>query len=179
MKTIFRLIVLLGFILSISCLCSFNQSQVGITIGAHYGGGIVFYIDETGQHGLIAAATDQSRGQWGCTGTSIGGTGTVIGTGQANTKAIVNGCRTEGIAARICDDLILNGYNDWFLPSKDELNQMYIHQTVIGGFANHIFAYWSSSEYDGSKAWFRSFYSGTRNITNKCDTVYVRAVRAF
>jgi hypothetical protein len=50
-----------------------------------------------------------------------------------------------GVAARKCDDLALNGYDDWFLPSKDELNQMYLQRSVIGGFHK---CYWSSSEDD-------------------------------
>jgi hypothetical protein len=87
-------------------------------IGLSYAGGIIFYFDGTGQHRLISATTDQSSGaQWGCYGATIGGTSNAIGTGQANTTAIVNGCATAGIAARICNDLVLNGFSDWFLPS--------------------------------------------------------------
>jgi hypothetical protein len=147
------------------------------TIGQSYGGGIIFYIDGTGQHGLISATSDQSSGaQWGCFGTLIGGTGTAIGTGQANTTAIVNGCSTPGIAAQICDALVLNGYSDWFLPSKDELNQMYIQKTVIGGFIDY---YWSSSEKNAGGAWYQYFPNGAQDYNNKYTTYYVRAVRAF
>jgi hypothetical protein len=147
-------------------------------IGQSYGGGIIFYIDGTGQHGLIVTTSDQSTGaQWGCYGTLIGGTSTAIGTGQANTTLIVNGCTTSGIAARICNDLVLNAYSDWFLPSKDELNQMYLQKSVIGGFANYY--YWSSSEYIASDAWTQAMLSGTQSISSKLATYYVRAVRAF
>jgi hypothetical protein len=147
-------------------------------IGQSYGGGIIFYIDGTGQHGLISATSDQSTGaQWGCYGTSIPGTSTAIGTGQANTTAIVAGCPTIGIAAQICDALVLNGYSDWFLPSKDELNQMYLQKTVIGGFANNY--YWSSSEYNANTAWYQSFDNGYQYSGNKAATHYVRAVRVF
>jgi hypothetical protein len=154
----------------------FNNSYY---VGASYGGGIIFYIDGTGLHGLISAQTDQSTGaQWGCYGTSIGGTSTAIGTGQANTTLIVNGCSEAGRAARICDDLVLNGYSDWFLPSKDELNQMYLQKTVIGGFAN--FSYWSSSEYNAYYAWAQDFFYGSQlNYSIKTSPYYVRAVRAF
>ena len=147
-------------------------------IGQDYQGGIIFYIDGTGQHGLISAPSDQSTGtQWGCEGISIPGTSTAIGTGQVNTTAIVNGCNQVGIAARVCDNLVLNGYSDWFLPSKDELNLMYAQKTAIGGFSSF---YWSSSEYGASSAWIQNFYKGAQDHGSKSDYgYYVRAVRAF
>jgi hypothetical protein len=150
---------------------------LSFAIGQSYGGGIIFYIDGTGQHGLIAATSDQSIGaQWGCQGTLIG-TSTAIGTGPANTTAIVNGCSTAGIAARICDELVLNGYNDWFLPSKDELNQMYVQKSAIGGFASNF--YWSSTQASNNLAWNQMFGTGYQYNSNKPNTGYVRAVRAF
>lgn len=76
-------------------------------------------IDSTQQQGLIAAPFDQSVGaEWGCSYTIIGGTSTNIGTGQANTTVIDNNCSQANIAARFCHNLVLNGYNDWFLPSR-------------------------------------------------------------
>ncbi|MEI7981441.1 MAG: DUF1566 domain-containing protein, partial [Bacteroidota bacterium] len=157
---------------------STTLSQPLIYIGVNYGGGIIFYINGTGLHGLIAAHSDQSSwAQWGCVLTNIGGTSTAIGTGQANTTAIVNGCSTAGIAARICNDLVLNGYDDWFLPSKDELNQMYLQQAVIGGFTGDH--YWSSSEASADNAWYQTFYSGSQSTTSKSSNYDVRAVRAF
>jgi Protein of unknown function (DUF1566) len=160
---------------------SFASSPFGFYIGQSYGGGIIFYIDGSGQHGLIAAPSDQSTGvQWGCYGTLIGGTGTVIGTGQANTTAIIAGCITAGIAANLCDALTLNDYSDWYLPSKDELNQMYIQRNVIGGFANNNNGYyWSSSESGVNIAWTQLFGSGNQYNAFKNSTYYVRAVRAF
>ena len=153
--------------------------MITYSIGQSYGGGIIFYIDATEQHGLIAATSDQSTGAlWGCYGTLISGAdGTAIGTGNQNTHDIMAGCATAGIAARICGDLVLNGYSDWFLPSKDELNQMYLQRAVIGGFASSY--YWSSSEYSGSYAWLQSFSNGSQYYPNKLDIFYVRAVRAF
>ena len=67
------------------------------------------------------------------------------------------GCGTAGIAARVADDYSLNGYDDWFLPSKDELDELYLNRLVVGGFAG---AYWSSSEVDGNFAWRQSFFDG-------------------
>jgi len=147
-------------------------------IGLSYGGGIIFYLDGTYQHGLIAAPSDQSLGAtWGCQGTSTGATGTAIGTGQANTTAIITACSVAGIAARICDDLVLNGYDDWFLPSKDELNQMYTQKNVIGGLTGYD--YWSSSEYNISLAWPQIFDNGQQSYDNKYNAHNVRAIRAF
>lgn len=158
---------------------SFKTLVSPFTIGQSYGGGIIFYIDKTWMHGLIAPTSDQSTGaQWGCIMTSIPGTSKDVGTGQANTTAIVNGCSTAGIAARICDDLVLSGYSDWFLPSKDEMNLMYLQQNIIGGFANTV--YWNSTEYNASYAWNQTFPSGLQTLTMKDgNTWHVRAVRAF
>ena len=149
-------------------------------IGQSYGGGIVFYIDGTGQHGLIAATSDQSTGAlWGCTTTPItGADGIAIGTGNQNTIDIMNGCGSAGIAAKLCWDLVLNGYSDWFLPSQDELNQMYLQKTAIGGFSSGY--YWSSYESSVAEyAWAQSFNNGFKWYNWKGDPYYVRAVRAF
>lgn len=97
------------------------------SIGESYGGGIIFYIDASGIHGLIRTSSDLGSTNvvpWGCEGTNIPGISTSIGSGQANTTAIVNACSTPGIAARLCDDLVLNGFNDWFLPSRDEFLEL-------------------------------------------------------
>ncbi|MEI7983614.1 MAG: DUF1566 domain-containing protein, partial [Bacteroidota bacterium] len=137
-------------------------------------------------HGLIAATADQSNGTWGCSGTSISGaTGTAIGTGQANTSAIVAGCGTAGIAARVCNDytVTVSGvtYSDWYLPSKDELEKLYINRVAIGGFSDNIGYnyYWSSSQYNANDAWDHYFTNGIQYNAVKYATSYVRAVRTF
>ena len=162
-------------------------TRSSLSIGGSYGGGIVAYIlvlgdpgyDPNVPHGLIAAPSDQSSGaQWGCYGTQISGAdGTAIGTGNQNTIDIMNGCATAGIAARICGDLVLNGYSDWYLPSKNELNKLYLNRTAIGGFTSNV--YWSSTEADVNFAWGQYFANGAQGIPNKNYANYVRAVRAF
>jgi hypothetical protein len=116
---------------------------------------MVFFVDGTAQHGLIAPTTDQSLGaDWGCRGTSLtGASGTAVGTGAQNTIDAVNGCSTTGTAARVCDQLVLNGSSDWFLPSLDEVTQLYAQRNVLGGFdvsGSHF--YWSSTEVDATTA---------------------------
>jgi len=150
-----------------------------VAIGDSYQGGKVAYIDGTGIHGLIAATADQGTlPTWGCYGTAISGAdGTAIGTGNQNTIDIMAGCATAGIAARICGDLVEGGYSDWYLPSKDELNQLYINRTAIGGFTTNY--YWSSSESSAYSAWSQYFYDGNQYGYSKYATIYVRAVRAF
>ena len=125
-----------------------------IAIGESYQGGKIAYILQAGDigydanvpHGLIAAPSDQSTGaSWGCKGTLIQGVNwnNAIGTGSQNTFEIMVLCSTIGIAARLCGDLELGGYSDWYLPSKDELNQLYINRVAIGTFSD--VNYWTST----------------------------------
>ncbi|MEI7981563.1 MAG: FISUMP domain-containing protein, partial [Bacteroidota bacterium] len=146
-------------------------------IGQNYGGGIIFYIDGTGQHGLISSTNDLiGVSNFGCVNTLIGGTSTAFGTGQANTTLIVNGCSELG-AARRCDELVQNGFNDWFLPAKLELYQMYLKKDLIGGFTGSW--YWSSSENSSVNAWSLGFGTGGYDISAKINGYPVRAIRVF
>jgi hypothetical protein len=130
-------------------------------------------------HGLIAAPSDQGTAQWGCYGTEISGAdGIAIGTGAQNTIDIMNGCNEVGIAARLCGDLVLGGYSDWYLPSIDELNQLFLNRPAIGGFAFN--GYWSSTEINNDYAWFQDFFNGFQYNSGKDNNnSNVRAVRAF
>ena len=147
-------------------------------------GGYIFYDKGYYSYGwryLEVAPSDQSASApWGCFGVSISGAdGTEVGTGEQNTIDIEAGCTTFGTAADRCANLGLGGYDDWFLPSKDELNLMYTNLKVaeVGGFADYY--YWSSSEYNAYLAWYQDFSNGSQN-TNARDVTYrVRAVRAF
>jgi hypothetical protein len=165
---------------------TFTFVAPSLAIGDSYKGGKIAYILQSGDlgysaaclHGLIAAPSDQSPGTgWGCSGgTMIGGTSIDIGTGQANTTIIVNGCLEPAIAARLCNDLVLNGYSDWYLPSKDELHELFLNQNAIGGF-DYNSAYWSSSEASENLAW-KEGISGP-GFNDKSYPDRVRAVRSF
>ncbi len=147
-------------------------------------GGRVFYDKGNSDDGwryLEAAPVDQSvKSEWGCYEKSIpGAQGTAIGTGKSNTEAIVKSCGEAKIAAELCTAYRGGGKSDWFLPSKDELNRMYmnLYKNGVGGFVGTL--YWSSSENDAGSAWGQNFYSGAQGDGNKDNTFRVRAVRAF
>ncbi|MCX6204375.1 MAG: DUF1566 domain-containing protein [Bacteroidetes bacterium] len=82
-------------------------------------------------------------------------------------------------AKTACDELILNGYSDWHLPSKEELNSVYVNlkKVGVGGFASNY--YWSSTEDDFYSAWYQGFYGGIQGGDDKNFTFCVRAIRAF
>lgn len=161
-------------------------------------GGYIFYDKGSYSDGwqyLEAApvSTEWTGREWGSYETLIGGTGTGIGTGQSNTTTIVawlnnNTDDTYGDvtyktdrAAYLCDALVYDDYSDWFLPSRDELNLMYVNLKLsgVGGFTGYDF-YWSSSEYNANNAWLQDFSNGSQyNGFNKNYFVRVRAVRAF
>ena len=147
-------------------------------------GGWVFYDKgrySDGWRYLEAAPSDLSSTYvWGDDGKFSTSTG--IGTGKKNTEIIASKSTSwTKNAAKACLDYKENGYDDWFLPSKDELNLMYINlkQKKLGGFADSV--YWSSSEYSGSSssAWLQGFYSGPQNDYSRSGNSRVRPVRAF
>ena len=118
--------------------CGGSGSNTGSTLYAvgdtGPAGGIVFYITDGGLHGLEAAPVDQSASAaWGCFGVPFAGAdGTDIGTGAQNTADILAGCGETPIAADIAAGYTLNGFSDWFLPSKDELKELYLQKDVVG-----------------------------------------------
>jgi hypothetical protein len=127
---------------------SFSTQNTTFTIGQTYKGGYVFYIDSTGEHGLIAART-YGHARWGAWWTRFLflGTSKSFGTGQANTQFLIDTAGNDVYAAKYCYDLVFDGYDDWFLPSDEELYVLKVNLQPTG-FLN-IYPgdiYWSSSE---------------------------------
>jgi hypothetical protein len=159
----------------------------GISIGLTYGGGIIFDVDGTGQHGLIAATVDQSTSLPWAPGslytTATGATSTTDG--AANTTKIISVYGNTGLfAAKLCRDYRGGGFTDWFLPSSSQLQALSSYQDVVGGFPAHIvvgaFNYWSSTEYDSFRALDQNYnYMFSYNNPQKNQLNYVRAIRTF
>jgi hypothetical protein len=157
-----------------------------LSIGQNYQGGVIAYIFTPGDpgfvsgqtHGLIVSGGNLSTGiQWGCSGFSISGTNVSLGTGQSNTALIINNCGSTN-AASICNDFISNGYSDWYLPSREELNKIFLNRAVISGLLS--VSYWSSSQSSSTSAWSINFTNGSiSSSTTKTSLFYVRAVRSF
>ncbi|OGR42047.1 MAG: hypothetical protein A2X28_03655 [Elusimicrobia bacterium GWA2_56_46] len=152
-----------------------------LKIGDAYGGGIVYWVDPKGRSALISATADQSAGMlWtptnGFTGAGVDG----IGGGRSNTVMITTTTGPGSSPARLCADyaVTVSGvyYDDWYLPSKDELALLYVQRGVVGGFAANW--YWSSTEYDTTSAWGVDFNIGSVTAIAKTSSRYVRCVRA-
>jgi len=167
-----------------------NTAKVGVTthaIGDSFGGGIVFFVYDGGQHGLIAATADQSAGiRWyGGSYTYTRARADGIGAGLKNTAIIIaNQGPVDGsaFAATVCNEysVTVDGvtYGDWYLPSKHELDLLYIERDTVGGFTTNY--YWSSTEGDNIVVWVQVFGNGAQNNDGKGSTNNsVRAVRAF
>ena len=159
-------------------------------IGESYGGGIVFYVYDNGQHGLIAATSDQSSGiswQNGWAPISKRARADGVGAGLKNTAIIIGSMEPghlDAFAATVCNEYSVTAvggvtYGDWYLPSKHELNLLYLQKSVVGGFAN--VNYWSSTEHSFTAdfAWAQNFDTGSQGIAGKEVPLYVRAIKAF
>ncbi len=124
-----------------------------LKIGDSYNGGVVFYVDGTGQHGLIAAKADMT-----------GSSGKVEGF-------------FNWYGGKVAANRFVDGYCDWVLPNKEQLNQIYMHRSSLGGILETY--YWSSSDSEAGKAWAQDFSNGQQIDGNKSNTGRVRPIRSF
>lgn len=191
--------------------CDIYQSDNSLLDGLYgltYQGGLIFYLNTNDCTGLLATSENQTYNNyeitdWGCENINISGAEySTIGSGSTNTNAILSNCPSIGIAAEVCNSLQLNGFSDWFLPSKDELNLMYtnLHLNGLGNFKESITVhipnsnggtdihytiyYWSStqsSDYN-NMAWVQTFSDGSQYDVEsgiKSFKHMIRAVRSF
>lgn len=159
-----------------------NYSLPEYYVGKEYQGGIIFYMDETVEHGLIAAMGDLGNFPFSpCANINVGNQN-AIGTGNQNSLEIVSAC-SQTTAASEALAYESNGYEDWYLPSYDELSEMYnvIGRGSllgnIGGFVHNW--YWSSSWFDGT-AHNINFSNGSVNYNVTEGFAFpIRAIRSF
>ena len=177
---------------SVSANATINLNNIN-EIGDFNYGGVIFWLDPANNNnsGLVCAVSDQSNNigaSWGSNTPTIGNVATAIGTGQANTNAILL-VHTQGTnAAKLCNSYTGNGFSDWYLPSKDELNEVYNNKAIIqamsaanGGANFKNSAYWTSSEHavDPTRALNQFFNFGSQNSNQKGAIFHVRAIRTF
>ena len=123
-------------------------------IGDSIAGGIVFYVDNTGQHGMVAAPADIKDNTAG------------------QEKAFFS-----WYSARVAANTFAGGYCDWFLPNREQLKELYRNRDAVGGLEATY--YWSSSESEQGQAWAQDFSTGEQLTGNKTNTSRVRPPRYF
>jgi hypothetical protein len=154
-------------------------------------GGVVFWMDPIDNYKrMVCFANDivTSSADWGCQDVILSGAnGLAIGTGAQNTKDIMEGYSSSTSAAYICGNLVLNAFSDWFLPSRDEMIEIYTNKVMVnatstansGVILSEDVLYWSSSQATYDKAYDFYFNNGNTEPTLKLNVFSVRAVRVF
>lgn len=151
-------------------------------IGENYGGGIVFFVYDGGQHGLIAPTADQQTDIiWDNQFVFLGATADGCGAGAKN-SVIIQSKGNFPAATHCYNYSVTDGtvtYGDWYLPSKYELNLLYLQKNIVGGFSLTQ-SYYSSTEINANSVWMQNFGSGAQlNVGKTSFFGSVRAIRAF
>ncbi len=206
MKTIFILLIASTLVLG----CKKKNPETDptppepvTTIGAFYAGGIVFHLDDDGQHGYVITENNLDTCTWSNGNSSLifpnsndyyiqyGFSPTALGAGRVNTDLIVSTLGNNGnYAAKICKDLVLNGYDDWFLPSREEMllvREYNVFSASPFNETNPAFGYfWTSNETSATSAIAMMLYKwpaqGDGQTTGNKNTTMnfkVRAIRRF
>lgn len=176
------------------------------SIGDTAYGGIIFYIDDSYEHGFVCSKDNIPKGMWdnNCILPNgeykpilTGASATAIGSGKSNTDLIVS--KISG-AGTLCASFNGGGFNDWYLPSKGELNEIYKQFAMISVLPSGT--YWSSSENQNAiladdqngnthsviiqQAWVQELPSGIyptddprSNAGIKTNQHYICAIRSF
>jgi hypothetical protein len=159
-----------------------------LRLGDEYQGGKIFSLDNSGEHGLIGSIADLSyNGDFGTEVRFAWGNETLLATtrnnGKANTTLMANNAQSSGYAGyHFKNGYSYNGYNDWYIPSIDELEILKENKSYVGGFSNATdwqAQYWSSSESDETKAFILNFNALMGNTNDKVKVFKIRPIRQF
>lgn len=188
-KELFKnyLLLLLPILAILASGCRKDNTETGnpIQVGKFYAGGYIFYIDASGQHGMVMAPAEAERAlPWGCYGTLVDIGGNIVnnlGWGEYCTRRMVYKCNEVSAAGRYCYDLESGGYQDWCLPNINEWLLAYKElgvNTAVNVKPN--IHYWVSAEADAN----RGTYCISSNVSGavfEIKTAFnlVRAVRSF
>jgi hypothetical protein len=165
-------------------------------IGERFGGGVIFHLyrDSLGlEHGLILAPNDIcNMCYWDSTAACLAGNCIYVRAnstwnGAKNTQDIIDDVGNAGTAAAICASYNGSGFNDWYLPSVQELNMVWNNmvdvnrgmEAIPGAQIMDFAVYWSSTEMQSQGAWNFSMMTGQGSYWDKVVTYKVRAVRKF
>lgn len=163
-------------------------------VGEFYGGGIVVYVDYTGQHGLVASLVDVAIGQkYSNILAQLGVSGESDWNGSENTNAVVNQSGHTSSSAKLCLDYTNTDYgtgifDDWYLPSRGEMNNIWDNLQVVQQALTTdnnpqtttlLNTYWTSTEYNADSAWIFTWINGTVAKDKKNQQKSIRAVRSF
>jgi|GEM_PF-481751 len=135
-----------------------SGEETVMKIGQEHGGGIIFYVDATGKHGLIASKSD-------------------LPGNSAATDEKLKGLYFWSEAKIACAAFAIGDYSNWRMPNRDELKKLQLAKSMVGGFTRS--GYWSSSAKDGGSAWIRDFGSGKEGNGKKSTAYRVRPILSF
>lgn len=161
------------------CVCA---GTVSYSIGSQGpAGGYVFYDKGSYSNGwrYLEAYPSEVLGTWGCQSTNITGTSTAIGTGENNTSLILAACNQTNTVAYLINNLVIGGFDDWFVPSRDELAR--IQDVLVTPNIGNFYAgfYWSSSQNTSVYGYFYDFEFDFSDIQSKSTTIIALPVRSF
>ncbi len=161
----------------------------GITysVGDFAQGGVVYEVYGDGQHGKVVSVHDVVDVGWSNVATAeIGLSARDTFNGAGNTLAIIMQDGHSQSAAKLCADLAYAGYDDWYLPARDELEQIYLSKasidqtsTLFGGIPLQNAFYWTSTEHSSTQARILDMGSGNSGVSNKANPIRMRAIRTF
>lgn len=200
--SILAFLLLFGLIVTVSSCVEEGDPENAVIVGETFKGGVVGHIFRPGEkgyisgetHGIIIAPVDLVfQSQWGCQGTAVTGTSTKVGFGKINTEKILafheslsdfyrnpTQCHPKNdgtVAAKLAMGFATGEFDDWFLPSLNEMDFLYQNRDKIGGFST--VEYWSSCETNATNACVMSFITGEQLSKPKSEVRRVRVIRFF